>query len=84
MPDTVLGAGDRKRNKMSLFSRSSQTKGRGLGELSLCCGAESLWLQLLGEPWSNPKAKSKSESIQLTNYERVKNWLLCHFLFPCM
>lgn len=84
MPDAVLGAVDRKRNKKSLFSRSSQTKRRGLGELSLCFGAESLWLQLLGEPWSNPKAKSKSESIQLANYERVKNWLLCHFLFPCM
>lgn len=37
---------------------------------------------MTGEPWSNPKAQSKSESIQLTNEEGIKIWLLCPFFFP--
>lgn len=79
----VLGGGDRKISKMSLFSRSPQSRGRDLGLLSLCCGRQSQQEQLLGEPWSGPKAKSKSESIQLTDEERIKYWLLYHsFFFP--
>lgn len=71
VPSILLDA--RNKTIMFLYSNSSQLN------------RESQCENLLGEPWSNPKAKSKPELFSWQMRKNLEIWLWCHSFFPsCM